>query len=78
MKTIPEIIMMKVNDEYNRANALYPNFHSTHEGYAVIREEVDELWDAIKAEKGVRATQHQVDEVIQIMAMCLKFIRCLA
>lgn len=64
-------------DEYERATSLYPEFHSCHEGYAVIREEVDELWDAIKAEKGVTATEHQVEEAIQVMAMCIKYIMSL-
>lgn len=63
--------------EYERATSLYPEFHSCHEGYAVIKEEVDELWDAIKAEKGVTATEKQAEEVVQIMAMCIKYIMSL-
>ena len=60
--------------EYERSNKLYPMFHSTHEGYAVIKEEVDELWDAIKGEKGIKPDIFQRAEVIQIMAMCIKFM----
>lgn len=58
--------------EYERSNKLYPMFHSTHEGYAVIKEEVDELWDYIKADKSTKPSPEQRAEVIQIMAMCLK------
>ena len=60
--------------EYYRSNDLYPMFHSTHEGYAVIKEEVDELWDFIKASKSVKASPEQREEIIQIMAMCIKFL----
>jgi len=60
--------------EYERSNGLYPMFHSTHEGYAVIKEEVDELWDYIKESKSTRSTIAQEGEVIQIMAMCIKFL----
>ena len=60
--------------EYLRSNELYPMFHSTHEGYAVIKEEVDELWDYIKTSKTVSPSPAQRSEVIQIMAMCIKFL----
>jgi len=58
--------------EYERSNKLYPMFHSTHEGYAVIKEELDELWDYIKESKVSTPDVMQRAEVIQIMAMCLK------
>lgn len=60
--------------EYERSNGLYPMFHSTHEGYAVIKEEVDELWDYIKESKRTTPCVMQLAEVIQIMAMCIKFM----
>lgn len=60
--------------EYERSNGLYPMFHSTHEGYAVIKEEVDELWDEIKLSKNTFPDVMQKAEVIQIMAMCIKFM----
>lgn len=40
-----------IEKEFLRANKLYDIFHSNHEGYAVLKEEVDELWDAIKKVK---------------------------
>ena len=36
------------NKELCRANSKYPLFSSTHEGYAVLREEVDEACDEIE------------------------------
>ena len=40
-----------IEHEYLRASDLYPDLHSNHEAYAVIKEEVDELWDEVKKNK---------------------------
>ena len=41
-----------------------------HEFYAILKEEVDELWDAIKGDE----TDDRVhDELIQVAAMCLRY-----
>ena len=61
-----------------RAEGLYPTFNSYHEGYGVLLEEVDELWDAIKAHKGCKATPDMVDECIQIAAMVGRFVKNLS
>lgn len=37
-----------VEAELIRVNEMFAPFHSRHEGWAVLKEEVDELWDAIK------------------------------
>ena len=34
-----------VKEELKSANGKFPLFNSSHEGYAVIKEELDELWD---------------------------------
>ena len=39
--------------ELNRANAKFPLFASTHEGYAVTLEEVEEAMDNVKSSMGV-------------------------
>jgi len=57
--------------ELNRSTLHYGNFHSAHEGYAVIQEEVDELWDQIKLKKAF--TFHKA-EAIQIAAMAFRYI----
>jgi hypothetical protein len=34
--------------EWDKAACTFPDFHSSHEGFAVLKEEVDELWDEVK------------------------------
>jgi hypothetical protein len=64
----------KVRNEYRRARSLFPKFNSGHEGYAVIKEELEELWDEIKASPDSREiTVKMVDECIQVSAMLLAF-----
>ena len=57
MNVAKEKIIALVGEELEAANAIYPPFHSTHEGYAVILEEVEEAKDALErvesATKGV-------------------------
>ncbi len=45
-------------------------FNSSHEAYAVLLEEVDELWDAIKGND----LAHARVEAIQVCAMAIRFI----
>ena len=60
-----------IEAEYIRATGKFGAFASTHEGWAVIREELDELWDAIKA----NADTHELrKEAIQVGAMALRFL----
>ena len=61
----------EVELELYSATAKFPKFHSTHEGYAVIKEEVDELWDAIKHNQG---TYELKSEAIQVAAMAIRFL----
>ena len=63
-----------VNTELECAMSRYTSFHSNHEGFAVIKEEVDELWDLIKQDKGIVATDEMRKECIQIAAMSIRFI----
>ena len=57
--------------ECTRAMIIHRRFNSQHEGYAVIKEELDELWDAIKT----HAPGHELaKEAIQISAMAERFI----
>ena len=66
--------MKLVNDELCKTDIEKPKFHSTHEGYGVLKEEVDELWDEIKMNKNINANRLMVNEAIQVAAMAIKFI----
>lgn len=58
--------------ELSNAVEKFPKFNSRHEGFAVIKEELDELWDAIKDKE---ATDQDIkDEATQVAAMGLRFL----
>jgi hypothetical protein len=58
--------------ELRRATSLFGPMASPHEGWAVIAEEVAELWEAIRA-KGPAVGQNIWDEAVQVAAMGLRF-----
>jgi len=58
-------------DEYEVARAKFPAFHSAHEGFAVIKEEVDELWDLVRKDGD---GENMEEEAVQIGAMAIAFI----
>lgn len=58
--------------ELRRARAKHAPMHSAHEGYAVLLEEVDELWDEVKLREPLYAAMRK--EAIQVGAMALAFI----
>lgn len=59
-----------VRAEIERAARKHPPFNSRHEGYAVLLEEVDELWDDVKADRHHPA----IIEAIQVAAMGVRFV----
>lgn len=65
-------IKFDVEKELGTAFKKFKPFNSPHEGYAVILEELDELWDEVKTNPQnmdlVRA------EAIQVAAMAIRFI----
>ena len=64
----------EILDELKRAQTLFPPFHSEHEGYAVLLEEVDELWDEVKGHVGQERRTAMRREAIQVAAMALRFL----
>jgi hypothetical protein len=65
-----------VANELASAVSKFPSFNSPHEGYAVIAEELDELWDEVKANRG--RTEAAQQEAIQVAAMALRYVLDLA
>lgn len=59
-----------VRSELLHARSKFGPFHGAHEGYGVMLEEVDEMWDDIKANKIDLAKK----EAIQVAAMAVSFV----
>jgi len=62
--------LVHIANEYRRAREKFAPMRGPHEGYAVILEEFDEMWDAIKAND----IPHARGECLQVAAMCLAFL----
>ncbi len=59
-----------VEEELVDAMGKFPPFHTAHEGYAVLLEEVDELWEEVK--KGRKGTARE--EAKQVAAMAVRLM----
>lgn len=51
----------------------WPPFNSAHEGYAVLAEELDELWQHVKTNQKRRDLRAMRKEALQVAAMALRF-----
>jgi len=60
--------------ELEKARAKFGPMASAHEGYAVIMEEIDELWAIVKQKQGERDYAALRKETIQCGAMVLAFL----
>ena len=67
MKEVKDILI-----EWGKAKYHYPDFHSMHEGYAVLLEEVHELWDIVKQKGSDRNKDEIIEECNQIAAVALR------
>ena len=67
-----DMVIGEIRNELNRAMTKHPNAAkmSQHHGFAVLKEEVDELWDDVKSDNRVGARK----EAIQVAAMAIRFI----
>lgn len=63
-----------VYQEFMRARQLHKQFNSPHEGYAVILEEVEELWIEVKKRKDLRSLELMRKEAVQVAAMAVRFV----
>ena len=63
-------IVGEVTEEYLDAVSKFGPFSSAHEGYAVILEELDEMWTEIKRNDIRRARE----EAVQVAAMAIRFL----
>jgi hypothetical protein len=67
-----DAVLLNVRAEIERAVAKHAPMHSPHEGYAVIKEELDELWDDVKQDLGRRPNARL--EALQVAAMGIRYI----
>lgn len=72
--SVPNNILQCVLNEYDSASSKFEPFNSAHEGYAVLAEEVDELWDEVKGHDGYERTARMRNEAVQVAAMALRFL----
>jgi hypothetical protein len=59
--------------ELGRNMQNWPAYNSAHEGYAVLLEEVDELWDEVKVNQKRRDLEKMRQEAIQVAAVAMRF-----
>jgi hypothetical protein len=62
-------VWAEIEEEIEHARTCFPAFHSQHEAYAVILEELDEFWDKVRRDEDGR------DELIQVAAMAVAAYR---
>lgn len=65
-------LLALIDGELERATQRFDSFNSPHEGWAVIHEELDELWGHVRADTG-RGEEAMV-EALQIATMALRYV----
>ena len=64
-----------ITKEFIKATRDHKPFNSFHEGYAVILEEMDELWEAIRSIKYKNQQSSKIrEEAVQVAAMAIRFL----
>lgn len=71
---VPLELIQALDEEFERATATNGSFHSAHEGYAVLLEEVDELKEWVWKKDRDRNPIQMKKEAIQVAAMAIRFI----
>lgn len=66
-------VLDEVQGEVMNAQKHWPAFNSAHEGFGVLMEEVDELWDHVKTNQHKRDIKGMRKEAIQVAAMAVRF-----
>ena len=74
------LIKQAVEAEFRKTSGKFPAFNSGHEGFAVLKEEVDELWEAVKLnqQRHPERDDLMLKEGIRVAAMGLRFLHDVA
>lgn len=67
-------ILAEIHKELDQAVAKFSPMYSPHEGYAIILEELDELWEEVKKQYHVRSKPKMKKEAVQVAAMAMRFV----
>ncbi len=74
-ETAESSFILDLKAELDRAEKHHAPLHSLHEAYAVILEEVDELWEETRKKREERSKRRIRSELIQIAAMAWRCAR---
>ncbi len=66
-------LLIEIGGQLAKAEQKHAPMHGPHEGYAVILEELDELWDEIKRQQIDQAAMRK--EALHVAAMALRFVK---
>lgn len=69
-----DLVLEAVRAEVMAARAKFGPFVNAHEGYAVLLEEVDELWEEVKKNQKARDPGLLEKEARQVAAMAVRFL----
>lgn len=72
VSAINDPVLLAIDDEVERAKVHGERFTSLHEAYAVILEELDEVWDICRQKRKDRDTAALRKELVQLGAMAVK------
>ena len=68
-------ILEEVFNEVIDAQSKWNQFNSLHEAYAIVLEEVDELWEEVRrSQKEPTRIKFAKEEAIQVAAMAIRLI----
>ncbi len=59
----------EVEKELKKARSKFPKINTLHEGYAIILEELDELWDEVRKQYANERLRLAYRELVQVAAM---------
>ena len=70
-RAIVQAFALAMEAELARARAKHGPMHSHHEAYAVLLEELDEVWDEVKRQ--TPDPQRIIAELVQVAAVCARW-----